>query len=148
MKLFYGGVPYNTTKVKHYEISTNDCDMESFDLQTGKTAVAKGKKITGTGKAFEFAFYGAWTTNLPIIIPVEINVIQISSIAYPIKTLVSVYDITSVDFSVPQTIAEAIIDGTNYPIVVSMQSGMLNISCDRTIDIELFYGKDRYVKYG
>ena len=41
----------------------------------GATVTAKcekqgrGKKITGTGKSFEFAYYGGFETNFPIIIP-------------------------------------------------------------------------------
>lgn len=145
MKMIYNGTPVNSMKVKHYEVSTNDCDMIASDLQAGKTAVARGKKIVGTGKSFEFAFYGTWMTNTPLVIPAMINAIQISSIIHPIKAIVSVHDTTLVDFSQPQTIAEVNINGVIYPLVATVQNGMLTIACDHAIDIELFYGKDRYV---
>lgn len=145
MKLIYGGVPYNTTKVNHYEVPTNDCDMIASDLQAGKTAVARGQKITGTGKSFEFAMYGNWMTNLPVVIPSIINTIQISSIDYPIRTIIPIHDTNPLDFSAPQTIAEVIIGGETYPLVVSVQNMMMTIACDHTIKIELFYGKDRYI---
>jgi hypothetical protein len=131
--------------IHHFEMDTNDCDMVASDLQAGKTAVAKGKKITGTGKSFEFAFYGTGVTNVPIIIPDSINVIQINSVTYPIKTIISVFDTTLLDFSTPQTIAEADIDGTRCSLTVSVQNNMLTIACEQMIDIELFYGKDRYI---
>jgi hypothetical protein len=59
--------------------------------------------------------------------------------------MVSMYDATFLDFSTPQKIAEVTIDGTIYPLKVSVQNQMLVISCDRTIDVQLFYGKDNYV---
>ena len=144
MKMIYGGVPVNSLKVRHYEMDTNDCDMIASDLQAGKTAVARGKKIVGTGKSFEFATYGESMTNLPIFVPTTINVIQIGSLVYSIKTNISMYNTSFVDFTSPKQVAEVIIDGVNYPLMVSVQNGMLTISCDKTIDIELFYGKDNY----
>ena len=145
MKMFYGGVPVNSMKVHSYELNSNDCDMIASDLQAGKTAVARGKKIVGTGKSFEFASYGGCVTNLPIAVPSVINAIQISSVSYPIKMTVPVYNTTRLDFSALQTIAEVVIDEMVYPITVSVQNGMLTVFCDYTIDIELFYGKDRYI---
>ena len=145
MKMFYGNTPVNSLKVKHYEMNTNDCTMIESDLQSGKTGVVKGKKITGTGKSFEFASYGGWMTNLPLAIPSMINTIQIGSNNYFVRTIIPVFNTTRLDFSVSQTIAEVTIDGVVYPLVVSIQNGMLTISCEHTIDIELFYGKDRYI---
>lgn len=145
MKLVYGNTPVKSLNINYFEQNTNDCDMIASDLQSGKTAVARGEKITGTGKSFEFAFYGRGMTNIPLIIPALINVIYIGSTTYPIKTIVSVFDTTLLDFSMPQTIAEIDIDGTKYPLTVSVQHNMLTIACEHTIDIELFYGKDRYV---
>jgi hypothetical protein len=145
MKLIYGGVPYNTTKVNHYEMDTNSATVQPSDMQAGVTCFARGKKVVGTGKAFEFATYGAWMTNAPLIVPTTINVIQISSIVHPIRTIAPVHDTTSFDFSTPQTIAEVVINNVIYPISVSVQNGMLTVFCEHTIDIELFYGKDRYI---
>lgn len=145
MKLVYGNVPVKSLNLNYFERSTNDCDMIASDLQSGKTGVAKGRKVTGTGKSFEFAMYGSWMTNLPVAIPSIINTIQISSINYPIRTIIPVHDTNSLDFSVSQTIAEIVIDGEIYPLVVSVQNGMLTVVCDHTINIVLFYGKDRYI---
>jgi hypothetical protein len=145
MKMIYGGVPVDSMKVKHYEMNTNSATVQPSDLQAGVTCFARGQKVTGTGKAFEFAMYGTGLTNLPFIVPSTINTIQISSAVYPMRTIVPVYDTTFLDFSTPQTIAEATINGVDYPLVVSVQNNILTISCDYTIDIELFYGKDRYI---
>lgn len=143
MKMIYGGVPVNSMKLKHYEISTNDCDMVASDLQAGKTGVAKGRKITGTGKSFEFACYGDWTTNLPYIVPAVVNVVQVGSVDYAIKTVVPIYN-TNLDFTIAQKIVEVTIDGIVYPVTASVQNGMLTIFCDHTINIQLFFGKDNY----
>ena len=86
MKMYYGDTPIKSLKIKHYEVSTHDATIKSSDLQTGITAYAKGKKVTGTGKSFEFASYGDWTTNLPFIIPTTINVVQVGSLNYFVKT--------------------------------------------------------------
>ena len=144
MKLAYGSVPVKALNINYFEQDTNDCDMIASDLQAGKTAVARGQKITGTGKAFEFAVYGNWKTNLPAVVPATINVIQIGSLEYAVKTIVPVYESNYVDFTILQEIAEVTIDGRTYPVTASVQNGMLTIFCEQTIDIELFYGKDNY----
>ena len=144
MKLIYGGVPYNTTKVNHYEVSTNDCDMLASDLQAGKTAVARGQKIVGTGKCFEFASYGRMETNIPDYVPTLINTIEIASTVYPIKTVYALNDIKNVDFSTEQIIGFAIIDGIEYPITAKVQNYLLTLSCEKSITLETFYGRDKY----
>ena len=145
MKMFYGRTPIQSTKVHHFDVNSNDATMVASDLQSGVSAYAKGKKIIGTGKAFEFAMYGTWMTNLPTPIPTTINVIQIGSVDYPIKTIVPIHNTTMLDFTNSQTIAEVVIDGTPYSLIVSVQNGMLAIYCEHTIEIQLFYGKDRYI---
>ena len=132
-------------KVKHYELSTNDCDMVASDLQAGKTAVARGKKIVGTGKAFSFASYGKWNTNESNIVPTVINIIQIGSVNYPVRMFVPLADMAYLDFSENQKIAEIIIDGIAYPITVSVQDMEFLITCEKTVEIQLFIGKDEYV---
>jgi hypothetical protein len=131
--------------IHHFEMDTNDCDMIASDLQAGKTAVAKGRKIVGTGKCFKFALYGGWSTNLPDFIRDNINVIHLGCEQYPLRMTVLLQDMKTHDFSVAQKMAEVTVDSVVYPIVVSAQDGMLDIVCDKTIDIELFYGKDEYI---
>lgn len=145
MKMFYGNTPINSLNIKHYEMDTNSCDMIASDLQAGKTAVARGQKITGTGKCFSFASYGRWTTNISNLIPMDINTIQIGSMDYPVKMTVSINDSHSCDFSTPQGVAEVVIDGITYPMVVSVQNGEFLVTCEKTIDIQLFMGKDEYI---
>lgn len=145
MKMFIGNTPIKSFNINHFEHNTNDATMKASDLQAGITAYARGKKITGTGKCFSFAQYGAWKTNLPDFVPNTINIIQIGSETHPIKMTVPFQNMKIHDFSSSQKIAEAIVDGNIYSINASVQNGMLNISCDKTIDIELFYGKDEYI---
>ena len=145
MKLMYGSVPVKSMNIHSYELSTNDCTAIPSDLQAGVTCVAKGKKITGTGKSFAFATYGRWKTNESDIIPTVINVIQVGSTDYSLRMTIPVGVMHSYDFTVPQKIAEVTIDGEVYPITADVQSGELSISCEKTINLELFIGKDEYV---
>lgn len=144
MKMYYGNTPVNSLNINYFERDTNDCDMVASDLQTGKTAVARGQKITGTGKSFEFAQYGGIDTNLPMVIPNTINVIEIASITYPIRTVFSLTEIKNLDFSIPQTAGYVIVDGSEFPITVTVTNNMLTLSCDQTITLQVFYGKDNY----
>ena len=50
----------------------------------------------------------------------------------------------SMDFATSQTIANIIIDGISYPISVIVSNNKITISCDKTIKLEIFYGKDNY----
>ena len=145
MKMYYGNVPIESMNIKHYEMDTNDCTMVPSDLQAGVTGVARGKKIVGTGKCFEFASYGAMETNLPDIIPNNINVIEISSIYYPIQITIPLSEMKNMDFSTELKVADVIVDGEAYPLTVLASNNELNISCDKTIKLEVFYGKDNYV---
>lgn len=145
MKMYYNGTPIKSMNIKHYELNTNDCTAIPSDLQSGVTCVSKGQKITGTGKAFSFASYGRWKTNYPNVIPTMINTIQIGSIDYPIRMVVAMTEMPSLNFSSSQNIAEVIIDGVTYPIIVSVENNVLTVTCDQTIDIELFMGRDEYV---
>ncbi len=147
MKMFYNGAPIKSLNIKHYEMDTNDCDMIASDLQAGKTAVAKGRKVTGTGKSFSFATYGGWLTNESDFIPTAINTVLIGSVDYPVTMTVPMNEIRFYDFSSPQKVAEVLIDGITYPITLSVQNGEFLIACEKTINIELFIGKDEYI-YG
>lgn len=144
MKMMYNGTPIKSLNIKHFEMNTNSATVQPSDLQSGVTCFARGQKVTGTGKSFEFACYGNWTTNLPYIVPATINVVQVGSIDYAIKTVISMYDTYFLDFTTSQKIAEVTIDGVVYPISVSVQNGKLTVFCDQTINIQLFFGKDNY----
>lgn len=54
----------NNKKIKGIFIqnapNTYDADITAPDMQRGKTAWVKGKKVVGTGKAFAFAEYGSY----------------------------------------------------------------------------------------
>ena len=143
----YGNVPVKSMNIHSYELSTNDCTAIPSDLQAGVTCVSKGKKITGTGKCFSFASYGRWMTNESDFIPAVINVIQIGSTDYPIRMIVPTANMVHYDFTIEQDIAEVVIDGATYPITVSVQDGEILITCEKTINLELFMGKDEHV-YG
>lgn len=145
MKIMYNGTPIKSLNIKHHEISTNDCDMIASDLQVGKTAVAKGRKITGTGRSFEFAYYGDFETNDFMMIPCKINVVHLSSDAYPTQDIITLYDMKNLDFSTEQIIGNIIIDGVAYPVKVVSTDSKISISCDQTVALQVFFGKDNYV---
>ncbi len=126
-------------------MDTNDCTAISSDLQAGVTCVAKGKKITGTGKSFEFAYYGAFETNDFMIIPTKVNVVHLSSAVYPTQNIVTLDVMKDLDFSTTQTIANVIIDGVSYPIRVTSTESEISIECDQTIKLQIFFGKDNYI---
>lgn len=145
MKMIYGGVPVNSLKVKHYEVSTADATTVPSAVQAGLTYYANGQKQTGTGKSFEFAYYGQFETNDTMFIPSVINVVEISSLMYPIQLTISLSDMKYTDFSVEQSIGNVIVDNIAYPIRVIVANNRISITCDQTIPIEVFYGKDNYI---
>ena len=145
MKMIYNGVPVQSMKVNHYEMNTNDCTMVASDLQAGITAVARGQKITGTGKSFEFAWYGAFETNDFIPVPDNINVIGISSITNPVQLLIELSNMKNVDFSIIQTVGNVVINNVSHPITVQVENNMLSIGCSASVRLQIFYGKDNYI---
>jgi hypothetical protein len=145
MKMIFNGTPINSMKVKHYELSTQDCDMIASDLQAGKTAVARGKKITGTGKSFEFASYGGFETNQYIPIPSVINVIEVSCMNYPVQANIQLKDMKDIDFTLEQTIGNVVIDGNSNPLTAKVELPFLIVNCPQQITLQMFYGKDNYI---
>lgn len=145
MKMYYGNTPIKSMNIKHYEISTNDSNLQPSDMQAGIIAYGRGKRIIGTGKAFEFANYGDLTTNVSIYVPSNINVIEISSINYPIKSNFALQSMRDIDFSIEQNIGTIIINDNEYDLIVSVESNMLTVSCEETVQLQVFYGKDNYV---
>lgn len=144
MKMIYNGTPVESMKIKHYEMDTNSATVQPSDLQAGITCFARGKKVTGTGKAFEFATYGVSQTNVPEYVPVLINVIEITSLDYPIKSLIAFRDMRNIDFSTEQTIGIVTIDNVEYPITAKIDGVIMTFNCDKTITLQSFYGKDNY----
>ena len=144
MKMFLGNTPVSSLNVHHFEMDTNDCTMVASDLQAGITAVARGKKITGTGKSFEFAYYGGLETNSPQYIPNDINIIEIASVDHPVQLVIPLSDMKSNDFSIPKNVCNIVVDSVSYPINVQAVNNILTISCDKTVTLQLFYGKDNY----
>lgn len=145
MKMIYNGTPVNSMKVKHYEVSTADATLKPFDMQAGITAYAKGKKVVGTGRCFEFARYGFAYTNVPTPIPSMINFLEVASLSCPIQLSMELNKMSTVDFSISQNIGNAIIDGQSYPLSVAVSDNKMTISCNKTIKLETFYGRDHYV---
>lgn len=142
MKLMLGGTPVKKMMIHN---DTMDATMVASDLQAGVTAYANGRKVTGTGKSFSFASYGMAFTNDILPVPNVINVIEIACLNYPIKLSVALNEMRNIDFAVENHIADVIIDGKTYPITVCVSNNILNITCDHTISLEVFFGKDEYV---
>ena len=147
MKMYLGDTPIKLMNIKHYELDTNDATMVASDLQSGVTCYAKGKKVIGTGKSFEFAHYGGFETNSMNYIPSIINVIEIASVDYPIKSLVDLNSMKngSFDFSIEQPIGMVVIDNTEYPITLNIDGSILKLNCEKIITLQVFLGKDNYV---
>lgn len=144
MKMIYGGVPVNSMKIKHYELDTNSATVQPSDLQAGVTCFAKGKKMTGTGKAFNFAIYGTTPSNNIIPVPDVINTVVLTSVEYPVQINRTLLDMGVIDFTMAQTVATVVVDGVTYPVTVQYANNILTISCDTTVNLEYFFGKDDY----
>ena len=145
MKMYLGNTPIKSLNIKHYEMDTNSATMVPSDLQAGVTAFAKGKKVTGTGKSFEFASYGEIDTNTPVFSPSIINVVEIASVSYPIKLSIELRNMKDTDFLTVQTIGYALIDNVEYPITAQVNGDILTFACEKTIKLQYFCGKDNYV---
>jgi hypothetical protein len=145
MKLVYGNVPVKSLNLNYFERNTNDCDMIASDLQAGKTAVARGEKITGTGKSFEFARYGEFTTNQTDYIPTNINTILISSSDVPLKFEGSLDAMKNQDFTTSTMVGSILVDNVFYPVYVAVDGNFISTTCEKTVLLQVFFGKDNYV---
>lgn len=63
----------------------------------------------------------------------------------PIKSSIDFNNMRNIDFTVEQTVGAAIIDGIEYPIVASVKNSIFTLNCEKTITLEIFFGKDNYV---
>lgn len=141
MKLMLGNTPVKKMMIHN---DTQDATMVASDLQSGVTCYAKGQKVTGTGKSFEFAQYGKTYLNFPIVVPSNINVFEVASTDYPIKMLFSINNIKNIDFSSKKDVAKVIIDNEEYMISLLVSGNIMTIYCDKSVSLEVFYGKDNY----
>lgn len=144
MKMMYNGTQIKSLNIKHFEVDTNSATVQPSDMQVGVTCFARGKKVTGTGKAFEFASYGNFQTNMADYVPGLINVIEIASIDYPIKSIFPLYGTINVDFSTEQNVGIAIINNVEYPITIKIENSFMTLRCEKDIALQVFYGKDNY----
>lgn len=146
MKIAIGNTPINSLYIHSYEMNTNDATLQASDLQSGITAYARGKKVTGSGKSFEFAFYGQLNSNASLVIPIDtINIVHISSLNYPVYSTVKLGDMKNLDFSISQTIGNLVSENSQSPVSVLVQNNEIFISCDVDTTFEIFFGKDNYV---
>ena len=145
MKMIYGGVPVNSLKVRHYETSTYDATVSPLDVQVGLTYYANGRKEVGTGKSLEFASYGQFATNQSDFVPSNIKVIHISSTEVPIQLTTEILEMKNQDFANPFEIGMALVNNVKYPILVQDSDHIISITCEQTINLEVFFGKDNYI---
>ena len=142
MKIMVGNTPLKSAKIHCYD--TSDATMIASDLQAGVTGWAKGKKITGTGKSFEFTQYGGLRTNAAQYVPTNINVIEIACTTNPVQLNIALSDMKNTDFTVSQNIGSVTVDGIAYPLTAQAVNNILTVSCDKTVTLQAFYGKDNY----
>lgn len=142
MKMYLGDVP---VKALYTHTDTDEGNITAPDMQSGMIAFAKGVKLTGTGKAFAFASYGQISTNKALPVPSIINVIEVSSLTYPVKTNIALSSMKNTNFSTIQKIGAVTINGTEYDITAQVSNNMLTVGCSKDISLEVFYGRDEHV---
>lgn len=142
MKMYLGDVP---VKALYTHTDTDEGNITAPDMQSGMIAFAKGVKLTGTGKAFAFAAYGQMLTNKAWPVPSIINVIEVSSLTYPVKTNIALSSMKNTNFSTIQKIGAVTINGTAYDITAQVSNNMLTVGCSKDIGLEVFYGRDEHV---
>lgn len=142
MKMYLGDVP---VKALYTHTDTDEGNITAPDMQSGMIAFAKGVKLTGTGKAFAFASYGQMSTNEAWPVPSIINVIEVSSLTYPVKTNIALSSMKNTNFSTIQKIGAVTINGTAYDITAQVSNNMLTVGCSKDISLEVFYGRDEHV---
>ena len=146
MKMMLGNTPVKSLNIHHFEMDTNSATVQPSDLQAGITCFARGQKVIGTGKSFEFAYYGLMEANDSLTVPVDtINVVHVSSFDYPTRSLIHLSDMNDLDFSNGQTVCNLIVNNVEYPVFVAISNNEVSIACDVNTSFEIFFGKDNYV---
>lgn len=146
MKMMYNGMPINSAKVNHFEMNTNDATMTASDMQAGVTGYAKGVKVEGTGKAFEFASYGSFPVNRSIPIPTsDINTIVVSSTDGAVKMKNGINSLRDLDFAIEQEIAKIIIENIEYSLTVKITNNKITFGCIQNISVQAMIGKDNFI---
>lgn len=145
MKLCIGDTPITAMNVVSYDVNTDDATVTAASMQAGVTAYAKGTKITGTGKAFKFASYGKLSANQEMPVPETINVVEIACLDYPMQMTIGFESMVGIDFATESVVAKVTVDGNSYPVSVKVENDKLTVVCGKTIDFQVFYGKDEYV---
>jgi hypothetical protein len=140
--MYLGDVP---VKALYTHTDTDEGNITAPDMQSGMIAFAKGVKLTGTGKAFAFASYGQISTNKALPVPSIINVIEVSSLTYPVKMNIALSSMKNTNFSTIQKIGAVTINGTAYDITAQVSNNMLTVGCSKDISLEVFYGRDEHV---
>lgn len=133
-----------TIKAHNVAIPTDDATIVPSALQKGLIAYGNNQRIVGTGKSFEFASYGGLQTNTDVYIPSDINVIELSSLDYPIKLTSELVSHKNIDFSTDKVVAKVTVSGTDYDLVVNAKSNNLTVKCNKSLNLQAFYGKDNY----
>ena len=146
MKMYYGNVPIKSLNSKSFETNTNDATVQASDMQAGLTGYARGQKITGTGKAFEFATYGKFNVNRAFPIPVaDINTIIVSSVDGAVKMTDEINNLRDFDFSTAQEIAKITLNSVEYPLTVQITSNGITFGCAQDTFIQAMIGKDNFI---
>lgn len=142
MKMYLGDMPVNSIRL---HTDTDDGTLVPADMQVGIVGYSSGQRVVGTGKAFAFAFYGNCETNKMIPVPNTVNTVTISSNTNAVQMDISIATIKAgVDFSTPKQIATVTVDDTSYPLNLSVVSNFLQIACDKTLTLQVFFGKDNH----
>ena len=142
MKLMLGNTPVKKMMIHN---DTQDATIQPSCIQVGEIGYARGQKIIGTGKAFAYSLYGNIMTNITYPAIHKINTVIISSSLYPIKMNISIIEIQNSEDVSNLTVGTISIDGTDYPITLTINDNGFKFNCEKTMKLQGFCGKDEYI---